>query len=404
MPNSKENFSTLLETSLSSITKRTSDPLEVLGKEKHADDLCAHFVWNNGQQTVFLCPKAVEKGAVFATTEEALNSHPELAEKLESLTKNSTHLDSSDAAVQPAQQNGTRDVLLQKLDSLTTEGVVLFIPRRMCQKREFLLDLELSDVARAALLKVFVIIDDDASAVVTINLHSRGTNAENLFGGQLYCSVGKNAHLVLNEVQDFGSQTVSVRREQTIVQEGGDLHWNICELGGMKSYDSLDVRMEGENSSAIVYGLYFPVKDQLMHIETRQDHIVPHTYSNLHYKGALADKAFASWEGMIYVDPKAEKTDGYQKNENLMLSDEAQVFAKPGLEIITDDVKCSHGTTITNIDDDQIFYLTSRGIPEREAEKLVIRGFFDTILNLVTYSPIRGKLQDKIDSKMLQGE
>ena len=140
-----------------------------------------------------------------------------------------------------------------------------------------------------------------------------------------------------------------------------------------------------------------------MHIETRQDHLVPHTYSNLHYKGALADRAKASWEGMIYVDPKAEKTDGYQKNENLMLSDEAEVFAKPGLEIIMDDVKCSHGTTITNIDDDQIFYLTSRGIPEREAEKLVIRGFFDTILNLVTYSPIRGKLQNKIDSKMQEG-
>lgn len=382
----KENLSMTLDDALAKAVLRDSAPVEVLDKEKHADDLCAHFVWNNGQQSVFLCPKAVEKGAVFATVEEALNSHPELAEKLETLTK-----------------SGMDDPYAKELSPLTAEGIVLFIPRRMCQKREFLLDLELSETSRAALLKVFVLIDDDASAVVTINLHSRGINAENLFAGQLYCSVGKNAHLVLNEVQDFGNQTVNIRREQTIVQEGGDFHWNICELGGSKSYDNLDVRMEGENSSAVVYGLYFPVKDQLMHIETRQDHLVPHTYSNLHYKGALADRAKASWEGMIYVDPKAEKTDGYQKNENLMLSDEAEVFAKPGLEIIMDDVKCSHGTTITNIDDDQIFYLTSRGIPEREAEKLVIRGFFDTILNLVTYSPIRGKLQNKIDSKMQEG-
>ena len=386
MANLKENFSALLETFLANVTERSSGTVEVLGKEKHADDLCAHFIWNNGQQSVFLCPKAVEKGAVFTTGAEAVKTRPELSGILETLTKN-------DAS----------DPFAGRLGPLTEESVVLFIPRRMCQKREFLLDLELSDPARAALLKVFVIIDDDASAVVTVNLHSRGINAENLFAGQFYCSVGRNAHLVLNEIQDFGNRTVSVRREQTIVQEGGDFHWNICELGGTKSYNSLDVRMEGENSSAIVYGLYFPVKDQLMHIETRQDHMVPHTFSNLHYKGALADRANASWEGMIYVDPKAEKTDGYQKNENLMLSDEAQVFAKPGLEIITDDVKCSHGTTITNIDDDQIFYLTSRGIPEREAEKLVIRGFFDTILNLVTYSPIRGKLQNKIDSKMQEG-
>jgi Fe-S cluster assembly protein SufD len=184
------------------------------------------------------------------------------------------------------------------------------------------------------------------------------------------------------------------------VKEGGELHWNLCELGCAETYDSLDVRMTGEDSSAVVYGLYFPTKDQKMNLLTRQDHLVPRTFSNLHYKGALADRANARWEGMIYVDPKAEKTDGYQKNENLMLSDEANVLAEPGLEIITDDVKCSHGTTITNIDDDQIFYLTSRGIPEKEAEQLVIRGFFDTILNRITFAPIRGKLQNKIDSKM----
>ena len=107
---------------------------------------------------------------------------------------------------------------------------------------------------------------------------------------------------------------------------------------------------------------------------------------------------------MIYVDPKAGKADGYQKNETLLLSDRAEIFAKPGLEIITDDVKCSHGTTVTSIDEDQIFYLTSRGIPEKEAEQLVVRGFFDTILNRITYSPIRGKLQEKIGLKMQEGE
>ena len=384
MINHIESLSTLLDNALTAIELRSSSPVEKLGKEKHVDDLCAHFVWKDGEQSVFFCPNAVEKGAVFSTVEDALQAHPELAGTLETLTKN-------DAA----------DPWSGQLSPLTGEGIVLFIPRKMCQKREFLLDLELSDPARAALMKVFVIIDDDASAVVTLNLHSRGSNNSNLFAGQFYCCVGRNARLVLNEVQDFGTQTVSVRRKQTVVMEGGDLRWNICELGGAESHDSLDVRMEGENSSAIVYGLYFPVKDQQMYIETRQDHLVPHTYSNLHYKGALSDRAKASWEGMIYVDPRADKTDGYQKNENLMLSDEAEIFAKPGLEIIMDDVKCSHGTTITNIDDDQIFYLTSRGIPEREAEKLVIRGFFDTILNLVTYSPIRGKLQSKIDSKML---
>lgn len=384
--NLKEKLSSVLEAALAKAGKRESFPVEALSKEKYADNLCAHFVWKNGTRSVFLCPNAIQKGAVFNTLEETLKTHPELAPKFAEL-----------------EEGDRTDPFAEQLSRLTSDSVVLFIPRKMCQKREYLLDVELSDPDRAALLKIFVIIDDDASAVVTVNLHSRGVNAENLYCGQLYCSVGRNAHLVLNEVQDFGQKTVCVRRKKTVVNESGDFHWNLCELGCAETWDSLDVQMSGENSSAIVYGLYFPAKDQKMNLLTRQDHLVPRTFSNLHYKGALADRANARWEGMIYVDPKAEKTDGYQKNENLMLSDDANILAQPGLEIITDDVKCSHGTTITNIDDDQIFYLTSRGIPYKEAEQLVIRGFFDTILNLITFAPIRGKLQDKIDSKMQEG-
>ncbi len=381
-----EKLPAVLSAELAKITHHNTSPVVSLGKEKYAEDLCGHFIWKNGEQTSYLCPNAIESGTVFTTREEALKRHPELAGKIAELEK-----------------NDQADPFAKVLSPLAEETVVLYFPRRMHQKHEFLLDLELSEAARAALLKIFVIIDDNASAVVTLNLHSRGSNEENLCCGQMYCSVGNNSHLVLNEVQDFGQKTVCVRRKQTTVGEGGDLHWNLCELGCAETYDSLDVQMKGENSSAVVYGLYFPAKDQKMNLLTRQDHLVPHTFSNLHYKGALADRANARWEGMIYVSPEAEKTDGYQKNENLMLSDDANVLAQPGLEIITDDVKCSHGTTITNIDDDQIFYLTSRGIPMKEAEQLVIRGFFDTILNLITFSPIRGKLQDKIDSKMQEG-
>ena len=385
--NLKEKLPSILENALQMYTLRGTDPVLSLGKEKYAEELCGHFIWKNGQQTSYLCPSAIGSGTVFTTREEALKLQPELAEKLAEL-----------------EQNDQADPFAQQLGPLAEEAIVLFFPRKFHQKHEFLLDLELSDPKRAAMLKIFVIIDDHASAIVTLNLYSRGTNEENFCCGQMYCSVGKNAHLVLNEVQDFGQKTVCVRRKQTTVKEGGELHWNLCELGCAETYDSLDVQMTGEDSSAVVYGLYFPTKDQKMNLLTRQDHLVPRTFSNLHYKGALADRANARWEGMIYVDPKAEKTDGYQKNENLMLSDEANVLAEPGLEIITDDVKCSHGTTITNIDDDQIFYLTSRGIPQKEAEQLVIRGFFDTILNLITFAPIRGKLQDKIDSKMQEGK
>ena len=382
-----EIIASVLDPALEKAEERSVNPIKTMSREKHEDALCAHYVWNNGEQSVFLCPNAAERGTVFTSLEEALKINPELAEKISEL-----------------EQPDSGDPFAQKLQPLENSAVVLYIPRKMSQNREFLLDIELSEANRAALCKVFVIIDDEASAVVTLNLHSRGSSERNLFAGMLYASVGRSAHMVLNEVQDLGLQTVCVRRKKTIVKEGGDFHWNVCELGCAETCDSLDVSLVGKDASAIVYGLYFPAGEQKMRMLTRQDHLVPHTYSNLHYKGALTDNASARWEGMVYVDPEAGQADGYQKNENLMLSDSAKIFAKPGLEIITDDVKCSHGTTITNIDDDQIFYLTSRGIPEKEAEQLVIRGFFDTILNLITYAPIRGKLQEKISSKMQEGE
>ena len=107
---------------------------------------------------------------------------------------------------------------------------------------------------------------------------------------------------------------------------------------------------------------------------------------------------------MIYVDPQAGGTDGYQKNDNLVLSPEARVFARPGLEIITDDVKCSHGTTMTEIDPDQVFYMMSRGIAESEARALIIDGFFNSVLDKITYEPVRVEIQSRLDQKLCRQE
>lgn len=361
--------------------------IETLQAEKHEDELCAHYVWDNGSQQVFLCPKAQAKGTLFTTLDEALAARPGLAEKLESF-----------------ERSNADDPLTRILEGNVAETVVLYIPRKMCQKREYLLDLILSEPQKAAALRIFICADDSATGVVTINLHSRGKTADSFCTAEVYCYVGKNASIVLNEVQDLNAEACSVIRKQTVIDDGGNLHWHVCELGAKKSASSLNVTLQGQDSNAFVYGIYFPNKEQEMTMLTRQDHVVPHTFSNLHYKGALTDNASARWEGMVYVSPEAAKADGYQKNENLLLSPDAHVYAKPGLEIITDDVKCSHGATITNIDDNQIFYLTSRGIPQKEAERLVIQGFFDQVLNLFTYAPIRVKLQEKIGMKMLEGE
>lgn len=127
----------------------------------------------------------------------------------------------------------------------------------------------------------------------------------------------------------------------------------------------------------------------------------PHTTSDLLFKGALLDRSRVVWQGMIYVAPGAFKTDGYQANRNLVLSRQARADSIPGLEILADDVRCTHGATVGKIDPEQIFYLRTRGIPDVEAKRLIVEGFFDPIMQRIPFEGVRARFQEAIQRKML---
>jgi Fe-S cluster assembly protein SufD len=147
-------------------------------------------------------------------------------------------------------------------------------------------------------------------------------------------------------------------------------------------------------------GFYFTDGKQHLDHDTQQNHLAPHTTSDLLFKGALKDSSRSVWQGMIYVAPGAQKTDGYQANRNLVLSPKARADSIPGLEILADDVRCTHGATVGKIDPDSIFYLLSRGIPYDEAEHLIVEGFFDPIMQRIPFDGVRKRFQQAIVSKM----
>lgn len=356
-------------------------PLEL--KDENEMTLAGRFLWDDGIQSSVISEAAESAGIIFDTLKQIQQKSPAVYEKLAEWQK----------SINPDANEKTISVLAKEI-------IVLFVPKYVSASKEFLLDLILSNEGKGAAICVWVFLEAESRAVFTVNLRSRSTEADNFFAGMLQVFVGEAAHLIMNEVQDFHQKAFAYAKKSVSVVKDGDLQWNICELGSAKSKSFSDVILAGQGASALVYGLYFPNKDQSLALLTKQNHMAPSTTSNLHFKGAIKDEARANWQGMIYVDPVAVKTDGYQKNENLMLSPNAHIYSKPGLEIITDDVKCSHGTTITEIDPNQIFYLMSRGIPEVDAKRLVIQGFFDTVLNKITYDPIRTKLQEKIYRKM----
>jgi len=136
-------------------------------------------------------------------------------------------------------------------------------------------------------------------------------------------------------------------------------------------------------------------------LDTQQNHLAPHTTSDLLYKGAAVGKSRTVWEGMIYVDPKAMQTDGYQTNRNLVLSPNAEVSALPGLEILADDVRCSHGATIGKLDEDELFYLQTRGIPRVEAEQLIMEGFFGEIIEQVPIPALQTELKEILSARFI---
>ncbi len=140
--------------------------------------------------------------------------------------------------------------------------------------------------------------------------------------------------------------------------------------------------------------------NQVIDHDTQQNHNAPHTTSDLLFKGALKDESRSIWQGMIKVLPDAQKTDGFQANRNLVLSKDARADSIPGLEIMANDVRCTHAATIGKLEEEPIFYLMSRGMTRADAERLLVVGFFDPIMERIPFEEVRTRLSAHIEQKL----
>jgi Fe-S cluster assembly protein SufD len=175
----------------------------------------------------------------------------------------------------------------------------------------------------------------------------------------------------------------------------------VVALGSQLSRTNVEAGLTAPGSDSEMLGLYFADQNQVLDHHTLQDHISPNAHSDLLYKGALRDESVAVFSGLIRVEPGAQKTDAYQTNRNLILgTDDAFAVSLPNLEIMADDVKCSHGSTTGQVDDVELFYLMSRGIPRAEAEKLVVFGFFGEVTSKIPLKGLKEKLDRAIEGKI----
>jgi len=249
---------------------------------------------------------------------------------------------------------------------------------------------------------VLVVLGEHAEATVLTETATCGTAGS---GTGFHCGgteivVGKNALLRMVNVQNWDRGVWHVARQKAVIHENAKLQWTLAALGSRLSQVAQDVALVGKNAEAQVNGVMFTEGRQQLVYNTLQHHEAPSCRSDLLYKGALQDRSRLVWRGMIKVDKAAQKTDGYQRNDNLMLSDSARSDSIPGLEIEADDVRCTHGATSGRVDEEQIFYAQARGLSADEAARLVVAGFFQQVFDRITIASVREALATAIGSRI----
>lgn len=341
------------------------------------------IVFGPGETTVTLSQEIANQGVVFTDFATAAAQHPELLKKV------------LGNVVKPEEGK-----FAAMAGALAARGALLYVPRGV-QVEEPLHSLLWGPGAGLAYFShILVWVEDGASVTYVHEAASPTISEQSMHAGIVELHVGSGANLRFVELQSWGEHMWNFTHERARVEKDGNLDWIFGALGSHLTKNFSEINLEGEGSLGRMSGFYFTDGDQHLDHDTQQNHMAAHTTSDLLFKGALEEKSRSVWQGMIYVAPGAQRTDGYQANRNLVLSKEARADSIPGLEILADDVRCTHGATVGKIDPDEYFYLLSRGIPPVEARRLIVKGFFDPIMERIPFEGVRQRFQQAIVQKM----
>jgi len=201
-------------------------------------------------------------------------------------------------------------------------------------------------------------------------------------------------------VQDWPADVVTFSTHRLLAGRDAQVSWTTLGLGAARGKARLEVRMVGAGSNVKLTGAYFLDGRQSLDYDTQQFHEAPNAYSDLSFRGVLTDHAHSVWRGMIDVAEGAQGTDSYQENRNLLLSPSSHADSIPGLQIEANEVRCTHGATISKVDQDQLFYLEARGITRDEATRMIVRGFYTPALDRIEHEALREHIREALFARM----
>jgi len=278
------------------------------------------------------------------------------------------------------------------------EGVALVVPSGTAIEKPFFIDVQAATSGVVAFPHITLTVEESAQASVVVRYRS-DDDVDALVVPHLELFIADNANLKVTVVQHWGRATRSISHVRAVVGRDANVHLGEAGLGGAISRLQLTVDLEGNGSSANIIGAYFGDETQTMDYRYTMHHQGVNTNSDMFLKGAVQDEALSIFTGMIRIDEDAQKTNAYQTNRNLILSDGASAQSVPNLEILANDVKCGHGSTMGPLDEEQHYYLMSRGLDEARANRLLVHGFFNEALAKFPEPAIADVVTSWIDTK-----
>jgi Fe-S cluster assembly protein SufD len=323
-------------------------------------------------------------GATVLPLAEAIDSHPELvAARL--------------GALAPSD-----DPFVARNEAAWRDGVLVHVPAGVRVAEPIRIELPLDENGAAVFWRTLVVLEEGAEAEVWEHGTSASDDTDALLNSVVELHVGQAATLRYVSTQDVSERAWIFATQRAQVERDGRLDWTALGFGSGRGKVRMETNLAGQGSEARVTGGYAGGPGQHLDFDTTQEHAAPNTFSDLAFRGVLAAGATAVWRGMIRVDPGAQGTDAFQESRNLLLSPEAHADAIPGLEIEADDVRCTHAAAIAQIDRDQLFYLTSRGLSPAAAKQVIIEGFLESLVERLAEGPVREEVSAALERRLAE--
>jgi Fe-S cluster assembly protein SufD len=281
-----------------------------------------------------------------------------------------------------------------------TDGTLVYVPRNVKVEAPIVLTTVQEQPGTALHHRTLIVLEEGAEAEVWDQVVS-SHDEEAVVNGVVEIVVGQNANLRYIGAQAVNEKTWVFGAQRATLDRDAELDWTTLGFGGANGKVFLESTLAGQGSHAKVTGAYATRGRQHVDYDTLQEHAAADTTSDFAFRGLVSGRSSAVWRGMIKVDPGAQRTDGFQEARNLLLGKKAHADAIPGLEILADDVRCTHAAAIAQIDPEQIFYLRSRGLSKATAERLVVEGFLGAIVERYEQGPIRDALAGALEARLV---